>query len=206
MGSGIAGLACAYGLQHRHDVTLIEADARLGGHAHTVDVELDGRRFPVDTGFMVFNRATYPRFGGLLAELGIDWVDTEMSFGVAHEGRGVEWASHGARSFFVRPRAWLDADLWRMLGDLRRFFRDARALADTPDEKASLQDWVVGRGYSEAFLELYLRPMSTAIWSAAPDDIFAFPAATLARFFDNHQLLSFAGREPWRVPATTGRG
>ncbi len=199
VGSGIAGLASAHWLQRAHDVTVFEADDRLGGHAHTVDAVVDGREVAVDTGFIVFNRPTYPLFRQLLREIGVESVETEMSFGVAHEPRDVEWATHGIRSLFPDAASLLRPELYRMAADLRRFFADAKQLIAQPDEKVSLGEWTTGRGYSRDFTELYLRPMATAIWSATPDQVFDFPALTLARFFENHQLLAFSGREPWRT-------
>ena len=199
VGSGISGLAAAHALREKHDVHLFEAADRLGGHAHTVDVEVGGRHVAVDTGFIVYNEKTYPGFIRLLDELGVDTQPSDMSFGVASETSGVEWASHGPTSFLARPSNLLRREFRDMARDVLRFNREARGLLEAGDAKVTLRDWLAGRSYSQGFRELYLQPMGAAIWSASPAEFLDFPAATFARFFENHQLLQTRGLLPWRT-------
>jgi predicted NAD/FAD-binding protein len=199
IGSGISGLAAAHALRDRHDVHLFEAADRLGGHAHTVDVEVDGSAVSVDTGFIVYNERTYPGFVALLRDLDISTQPTEMSFGVVCERTGIEWAGRGLGSLLARPSNLLRRDFREMLRDLPRFNRDAAQLLDSEDKKVSLEEWLIGRRFSQGFRDLYLRPIGAAIWSAAPGSFLDFPAATFAQFLNNHQLLRTRGFLPWRT-------
>jgi predicted NAD/FAD-binding protein len=196
VGSGVSGLVCAHRLHPQHDVTLFEADARIGGHVNTVPV---GPGVNVDTGFIVYNERTYPGFVRLLAELGVETQASDMSFGVRCDRTGVEWASRGLASVFADPKNALRPGFWRMLRDLPRFQRDARALLATPEEKLTLGEFLRGRGWAQELTDLCVVPMGAAIWSAAPERLLDFPAVSFARFFENHGLLSFSGAPTWRV-------
>ena len=166
IGSGISGLVTAHLLSRRHEVTVFEADARVGGHTHTVDVELDGETHAVDTGFIVYNERTYPNFVRLLAQLGVETRASDMSFGMASERSGIEWASRGLRSIFAQPSNLVRPAFHRMLRDILRFNREAKSLLDGDDEKTTLGDFLCGRGYSDEFVDHYVVPMGAAIWSA----------------------------------------
>jgi len=205
IGSGISGLAAAYTLRGRHDVHLFEGADRLGGHAHTVDVEVDGGVVAVDTGFIVYNDQTYPGFVALLDELEIQTQPTEMSFGVVCERTGVEWASRGLASVLARPGNLLRREFREMLRELPRFNREAVQLLDSDNTKVTLGEWLTGRRFSRGFQDLYLRPIGAAIWSASPVDFLDFPAATFARFLHNHQLLQTRDFLPWRTLAGGSR-
>ncbi|MEZ4334051.1 MAG: FAD-dependent oxidoreductase [Myxococcota bacterium] len=199
VGSGIAGLACAYHLDPRHAITLVEAEPRLGGHAHTVDVEVAGRRHAVDTGFIVYNETTYPELTRLFVELDVDTRPTEMSFGLACERTGLAWSSRGLRGLFATPSRALRRPFLRMLGEIARFEREADAIAAVPGTKPSLRELVRERGYSDAFRDGYLAPMGAAIWSAGSDALLDMPAASFVRFFRNHGLLGRGGGIRWRT-------
>jgi predicted NAD/FAD-binding protein len=200
VGSGVSGLVVAHYAHPHHDVSVFEADSRIGGHVSTVDLERSGARLGVDTGFIVYNERTYPGFTRILAELGVATRRTEMSFGMSCERTGVEWASRGPRSVFAQPSNLLRPAYLRMLLDIRRFNREARALTDDR-EKVSLGDFLAGAGYSQRFVDHYVVPMGAAIWSASPDAFLRFPALTFARFFENHGLLETRPAVPWRVVA-----
>jgi predicted NAD/FAD-binding protein len=196
VGSGVSGLVCAHRLHPNHEVTLFEADARIGGHVNTVPV---GPGVAVDTGFIVYNERTYPGFTRLLAELGVETQASDMSFGVRCERTGIEWASRGVASVFADAKNALRPGFWRMLRDLPRFQRDARALLAAPEAKLTLGDFLAGRGYAQELTDLCVVPMGAAIWSAAPERFLDFPAVSFARFFENHGLLTLAGAPSWRV-------
>jgi predicted NAD/FAD-binding protein len=199
VGSGVAGLVAAHRLQRSHEITLYEADARLGGHVHTVDVELDGERHAVDTGFIVYNELTYPQFTRLLASLGVETRPSEMSFAVRCERTGLEWGSRGLRGLFAQKRNLLRPRFHRMLRDVLRFNREARTLLEHQEEKVTLGDYLCGAGYSAEFVELYAVPMGAAIWSADPASFLRMPAADFVRFFANHGLLALRPPLEWRV-------
>jgi predicted NAD/FAD-binding protein len=199
VGAGVSGLVCARLLDRRCDVTLFEASPRIGGHACTERIVVDGRVLDVDTGFVVYNERTYPLFTRLLAELGVATQPTEMSFSVSCERTGVEYSGGSLRGLFADPLNLVRPRFLGMVRDVLRFYRDAAELLDRPDAKASLGEWLEGRGYGEAFVEHHLLPMGAAIWSAAPGRIRDFPAAAFARFFANHGLLALRDRPQWRV-------
>jgi predicted NAD/FAD-binding protein len=199
VGAGIAGLTCAHELGGRHDVTLYEAAPRLGGHANTIDVEVAGVPHSVDTGFIVYNEATYPEFTRLLATLEVETQLADMSFGLSCERSGLEWSSRGVRGLFASPFHALRPRFVRMLAEIARFSRAAPGLLASGDEKVTLGDFLSGRGYSQAFREWYAIPMGAAIWSSGADDLLDMPAASFVRFFANHGLLGAGGAIQWRT-------
>lgn len=198
IGSGISGLTCAHRLHPRHEIVVYEAERRLGGHTHTVDVGVRGRRWAVDSGFIVFNERTYPSFVALLDELGVASQPTEMSISVRCDRSGLEYAGRSLGSLFAQPSNLLRPSFLRMLRDVVRFGRDTRAWLPQASPKTTLRELVASR-YSEAFVDHYLVPMGAAIWSAPPDRFLDIPALTFARFFQNHGLLELRDRPVWRV-------
>ena len=196
IGAGISGLTAAHYLQHRHDVTLFETDARAGGHAHTVDVMEGDRPIPVDTGFIVFNTRTYPGFVKLLGELGVAWADSEMSFSVRSVRRDFEYSGSGFAGLFAQKRRLLSPRFLRMVRDITRFYKEGRDLLGEGSE-VSLRDWLTEREYSPGFIEDHLYPMVRAVWSANREVAERFPARFLARFFDNHGFLQLSGAPRW---------
>jgi predicted NAD/FAD-binding protein len=205
VGTGVSGLVCAHLLRRVHEISVFEAASRIGGHVHTIDTSIGGARCAVDTGFIVYNERTYPGLTRLFAELGVATQPSDMSFGVACERRGIEWASRSLGALFADPRNAARPAFLRMLRDLRRFFREAPALLDRDDPKLALGDWLAGAGYSRDFTELFLLPMGAAIWSAVPDEFLRFPAQSFVRFFANHGLLGIGTAPPWRVVAGGSR-
>ncbi len=201
IGSGISGLVSAHLLQRNHEVTVFEADDRIGGHTHTVDVDLDGERHAVDTGFIVYNERTYPNFVRLLAKLGVETRASDMSFGMASDRTGIEWSSRGLRSVFAQPSNLLRPAFHRMIRDILRFNRESKSLLAADGEKATLGDFLCGSGYSDEFIEHYVVPMGAAIWSADPGSFLRIPATTFVRFFENHGLLEVPPKLPWRTIA-----
>jgi len=198
VGSGIAGLTAAWMLQKKHQVTLFEARERLGGHTHTVDVASGpaGEEVAVDTGFIVFNRRTYPLFCKLLDKLGVGARDSDMGFSVQVEANGREYCGRGFGGLFAQRRNLLRPSHWRMLRDLLRFYREAPLLL-MQDEDPTLGQYLQANGYSKVFLEEHLVPMAAAVWSSDPADILDFPARTLIRFFANHGFLDVKDRPQW---------
>lgn len=198
VGGGIAGLAAAWLLAGRHRVTLFESDDRLGGHSNTVDVTLDGLTHPVDTGFLVFNRRTYPNLCALFAHLGVAPAASDMSFAVSFVDRDLEWAGTNLAGVFAQKRNLARAGFWRMLADILRFNRAATALARAgADGGESLGELLDRGGYGRAFREWYLLPMAAAIWSCPARAMLDYPAAQFAAFCHNHGLLQIERRPQW---------
>ncbi len=200
VGSGVSGLVCAHLLSRRHDVTLYESEARAGGHAHTVDVTLDGVDYAIDTGFIVYNERNYPIVTDLFAELGVVTRPGDMSFAVADDAADVEWCGTSVRTVFSQWRNLARPRFLGMLRDIRRFNRRARRLLEEPENVGyTLEEFLDAGDYGAAFVEWYLVPMGAAIWSANPAEFLKFPAAAFIRFFDNHGLLGLRDRPQWRT-------
>jgi predicted NAD/FAD-binding protein len=200
VGTGIAGLGCAHFLRRDFDITLFEQNAYAGGHSNTVMVEepLTRLPLPVDTGFMVFNRVTYPLLNRLFDELGVESKPTKMSFSVRHADSGLEYCGSSLNHLFAQRRNLLSPRFYRMLGSIGRFNREAvEALDDPGVQEMTLGEFVARRGYGDDFLRLYLAPMSSAVWSTPPELMNVFPAATLLRFFHNHGFLGLDTQHPW---------
>lgn len=199
VGTGIAGNVAAWKLAQEHEVTVFEADTRIGGHTNTVDVELDGRSWAVDTGFIVFNDWTYPNFIAILEELGVAWQDSDMSFSVKHERTGLEYNGTSLNALFAQRSNLFRPSFLGMIRDILRFHREAPALLapDAPD--VPLGEWLDREGYGRAFQEHYVVPMGSAIWSATQERMRQMPAKFFVRFFKNHGMLSVDDRPVWRV-------
>ena len=206
VGAGISGLATAWLLSRQHEVTLFEAGNYLGGHTNTVDVTLEGKTHPVDTGFLVFNEKTYPNLIALFALLGVDSVETEMSFSVSLENPDLEWAGSNLATLFGQKRNLLRRRFWSMLADTLRFNRESKDwLLKHPDDRRTLRKFLVAGRYSDAFADWYLLPMAAAIWSCPTGQILDMPLATFIRFCQNHGLLQIFDRPMWRTVKGGGR-
>ncbi len=199
IGSGIAGLASAWLLSREHEVVLFEADSRLGGHTDSHDVEIDGKSLVVDSGFIVFNEKHYPLLTRLFAELGVASQPTTMSFSVHDEASGIQYNAGNLRGLFCQPANLLSPRFLGMLADLRRFYRDAPAVLDLPSPGPSLGEYLAANGYSDAFRDLHLVPMASALWSSPTARILDFPITHLVRFMANHSMMQLSGRPEWRV-------
>ncbi len=199
VGSGIAGLACAWLLSREHEVVLLEADSRLGGHTDTHTVEQDGRVYRIDTGFIVHNAHNYPLLSALFAELGVATQPTTMSFSVHNAVTGLEYNATSMDGLFCQRRNLVSPRFWRMLGDLRRFYRSAPALLDLPGAGPTLGDYLAEHRYSAAFRDDHLVPMASALWSSPARQILSFPARYLVQFMAHHRMLQVTGRPEWRV-------
>lgn len=200
VGTGIAGLGCAHRLREHAELTLFEKGDHIGGHTHTVEVDEPGtgRRCPVDTGFMVFNRVTYPRLTRLFEELGVAVKPTDMSFSVSHPESGFEYRGSDLNTLFARRINLLRPRYWRFLMAINRFNADAARDRDDPAlEALTLDEYVRRGGYGDDFFNLYLVPMASAVWSTPPELMLGFPAATLLRFFHNHGFLGLHTQHPW---------
>ena len=184
VGSGIAGNVAANHLHREHDITVFEAGDHVGGHTHTHDIEHEGQRVTVDTGFIVCNDRTYPNFLGLLGELGVEVQASEMSFSVQTTG-GLEYNGTTLNSLFAQRRNLVRPPFWRMIRDILRFNREAPRLLERPDDPISIGAYLQQNDYSPQFVDHYILPMGAAIWSAGTTTLRTFPATYFVRFFHN---------------------
>lgn len=200
IGSGISGLTCAWRLAGHHDVTLFEANAVAGGHTATVDVKTEQGEMAIDTGFIVYNDRTYPRFIGLLSELGIQGQKTEMSFSVQNPQTGLEYNGHTLTTLFAQYRNALNPKFWRLLKEIIRFNRCAKQeLNNGINEGHTLETFLTVNKFDAFFSQHYILPMGAAIWSSSLKDMRQFPLVLFLRFFDNHGLLDILHRPQWYV-------
>jgi len=199
VGTGISGLTAAWLLQRRHEITVFERDDRIGGHSHTVPMTEDGREFGVDTGFIVFNRRTYPLFTRLLEILSVPTQPSDMSFSFRDDASGLEYGAPEPWRLFAQPANLLRPTFHRMLREIMRFYREATAWLGEAEEGVTLGDFLARGRYSREFVEDHLYPVCAAIWSSPHAKMGEYPAAALFRFFQNHGLLSLTARPRWRT-------
>ena len=201
IGSGVAGLTAAYVLAKRDRVTLFEADTRLGGHAHTHHLDVDGRQVAVDTGFIVHNDRTYPTLLRLFGELGVPTQESDMSMSIRAESSGVEYAgAKGLSGLFPSLRTATDPRYLRMLGEVLRFHRAARRLLDDAgNDGPTIAEFLARERFSDFFRDHFMTPLIAAVWSCAPDDAGDYPARYLFTFLHHHGMLTVFGSPTWRT-------
>lgn len=201
IGSGISGLVAAHELCLEHDITVFEAGNHIGGHTHTHRISHEGETYAIDTGFIVFNDWTYPRFIKLMDELGVQSQKADMSFSVKCQRTGLEYNGTNFNRLFAQRSNALKPSFWRMLRDIRRFNSDAQALLQHSEQAAmqSLGDFLNTGGYAPELRDHYILPMGAAIWSATRETMLGFPLAFFLKFLNNHGMLSINDRPQWRA-------
>lgn len=205
IGTGIGGNGAAWALSGSHHVTVYDKDLRPGGHSHTVTIDYDGTKIAVDTGFIVYNAQNYPELTALFAHLGVETVESCMSFSVSTDRGRFEWKGGGetwadtAQGLFAQRRNLFSPTYLHMLSDILRFNAEAtRDLASGALAGVTLSDYFARKGFSKRLLRDYLAPMGAAIWSAPAAEMLDFPAENFVAFFDNHRLLQY-DRPAWRT-------
>jgi len=204
VGAGIAGLTTARLLNDDHQVTVFEADNRIGGHTNTIDVETDQGHFAIDTGFIVFNDRTYPNFITLMDELGVASQKTIMSFSVKCGLTGLEYRGADPQGLFAQRRNLVNPTFYRLLYDLVRFNKCGNRLLEQHEASGTVAEETVGsfldrHKFSQTFINQYFLPMGAAIWSASFDSFRDFPIQFICEFYKNHGLLGITDRPQWRV-------
>ena len=200
IGSGISGLAAAWLLRRRHDVHVFEKRHRLGGHTNTILHPHRGRRLALDTGFIVFNHATYPNLTRLFDRLDVMTQPSEMSFSVSCPEPDLEYAVHSLRGLFSQPSNLVSFAFLRMLADIVKFGRlGRRVLAGPGDPGPTIGEFLATEKFSATFTNYYLLPMTAAIWSSGTQLASSFPRDPLLKFLANHGLLQVVGQPEWRT-------
>ena len=199
LGAGISGLVCGYLLRRNHDVTIFEANDYIGGHTHTVAVEVDGERHEVDTGFIVFNDDFYPNFTRLLAELGVKSQLTTMSLSVRCDESGLEYCGGSLDGLFAQRGNLFNWRYYRLLREVRRFQEQGVQALDSIDDQLTVAGFIEHYEYSSDFLRWFLMPMGSALWSAPLDEFKRYPIRFVIQFFRNHGMMQILDRSPWRV-------
>ncbi|QDP02138.1 NAD(P)/FAD-dependent oxidoreductase [Thalassotalea sp. PS06] len=201
IGSGVSGLTCGYLLSQKHQVTVFEKNDYIGGHTATKDVSVDGKDYVVDTGFIVFNNKTYPNFLKLIAQLGVNKRETEMSFSVHNRHTQMEFNGHNLDTLFAQRSNILKPSFWRLILEILRFNKQCKKLyasGDIPMDK-TLGQFLNEEGFSDHFSQHYILPMGAAIWSSSIEQMMDFQLDFFIRFFHNHGLLNIADRPQWYV-------
>lgn len=199
IGAGIAGNTLAWHLSKQHEITVFEAESHVGGHTHTHKIEAFGKRYNIDTGFIVYNDWTYPNFIRMLDGLGVETQSSDMSFSVHDESSGLEYNGTSLNSLFAQRRNLFRPSFLGMIKDILRFNKEAPAMLDNAQTDMPFGDYLKANAYGKNFIKHYIIPMGSAIWSASPDQMFEFPAKFFIRFFHNHGMLSVSERPEWRV-------
>lgn len=201
IGTGISGMACGYFLQEEFDVHLYEQNDHVGGHSLTAEAKENNRLVPIDMGFMVFNKKTYPNLTRLFNELQVPYKNSNMSFSVQHLSRDLEYCGSSLNHLFGQRKNLFRPRHWRMLMQINRFNKEARAALESGEfDSLTLEEYAKVRQYGEDFFHLYIIPMSSAIWSTPPKLMLKFPVTTLLRFFDNHGFLGMNTQHQWLTP------
>lgn len=201
IGSGISGLTCAWLLREKYDIHLYEAGDYLGGHTQTNDIEVEGKTYPVNSGFIVFNDWTYPNFIRLMDRLGVASENSDMSFSVKCERSNMEYNGHSLDSLFAQRSNIFNLRFLWMIRDILKFNKETRAELASGEisDSETLGEYLQRKGYSDYFRHYYIIPMGAAIWSASEAMMMDFPLYFFLRFFNNHGMLSVDDRPHWKV-------
>jgi uncharacterized protein len=200
IGSGIAGNTLAHHLHKDHDITVFEAASHIGGHTHTHDIELFGKSYAVDTGFIVFNNRTYPNFIAMLEAAKVAWQPSNMSFSVHCEKSGLEYNGTSFNSLFAQRRNFFKPSFYSMIRDILRFNKTSLELLNDGNE-ISLGHYLAQQDFSSTFIHHYIVPMGAAIWSTDAAQMMQFPARFFVRFFHHHGFLTVNDRPQWLTVA-----
>ena len=199
IGTGISGLTAAYLLNRKHEITVFEKNDYIGGHTHTHTIKTKKSTLAVDSGFIVYNEVTYPNFIKLLDQLGVQRQKTTMGFSVKSVKKNLEYAGNSLNSLFAQRLNYLRYSFWIMLRDILRFNKKGKA--DLPDLSAEIKlgDYLKQNNYSLSFINHYIIPMGSAIWSTNAQSMLDMPALFFIRFFNNHGLMEVKNRSGWWV-------
>ena len=196
IGSGISGNTLAYYLNPHHQIALFESNDRIGGHSHTHHIDVFNQKVSVDTGFIVFNKKTYPNFLKLLHELKVPYEKSAMSFSVKDSQKDFEYNGTSLNALFAQRKNFINPKFYKMIREILRFNKSSIILLSS-NEEISLGDYLKREGYSDFFKKYYILPMGSAIWSSNIKTMMQFPAKFFIQFFNNHGMLNINDRPQW---------
>lgn len=199
IGSGISGISAAEYLSEHCEVTVFEKNDKIGGHADTQAIDIDGLQVDVDTGFIVFNPENYPRFTELLTKYDVPYKDSDMSFAVSNRFSGLEYNATSIGKLFCQRKNIFNLKFYRMISDIKRFYKEAKSLLSEPDNDISLGDYLNQNHYSEYFIDEHIVPMASALWSGKAELILKFPARYIVAFMQNHNMMQISNRPIWKT-------
>lgn len=201
IGSGISGLTSAYLLSQKHKVSVFEKNDYIGGHTATVDIKIKQQEYSIDTGFIVFNNKTYPRFLKLLSQLKLRPQETEMSFSVKNQNTGLEYNGHSLSTLFAQKRNLFKPTFWKLILDILRFNKTCKQLfsEDSIPLDLTLGEFLDNENFNDYFCQHYILPMGAAIWSTSLNEMRQFELGFFIRFFHHHGLLNVSDRPQWYV-------
>ena len=197
IGAGISGIAAAYLLKNKYNVTIFESNSYFGGHSNTIMMSINNKNIPVDTGFIVFNQLTYPNLINFFKELGVKTYKSEMSFGITIGEGEIEYSGSSFNKFFAQRKNFFNRSFWRMALDILRFNKHASTINLFNIMDVTLEEYVTNLNLSEEFKNWYLYPMAGAIWSTPLEKVGSFPAHSFLQFFRNHGLLKIIDQPQW---------
>lgn len=200
VGSGISGLSAALILTQKYEVHLFESDSRLGGHAHTSDIQIGNDLVSLDTGFLVYNELTYPHLIALFKYLNVEVVNSDMSLSIQVPHLKLEWAGDNLDTVFAQRKNLFKPRFYKMLLDILRFHKDAEVNRDLArSHQWSTAELLKNQNFGSEIQEWYILPMLAAIWSTPENKMLDFPAETFLTFFLNHKLLQVNNRPQWKT-------
>ncbi len=199
VGSGISGLVCGYILHKHHEISVFESGSYIGGHTHTHTVADGQQTLSIDTGFIVFNKKTYPNFLRLLEQTEVEFQPTAMSFSVKNDVTGLEYNGTSLNGLFAQRQNILKMDFWKMLTGIIRFNKEAKTFLANEPNPITFAEFAKKAKLNDQVINLYIIPMAAAVWSADPIEMWNFPAEFMLRFWDNHGFLNINDRPQWYV-------
>ena len=205
VGSGIAGLSAAWLLSKNNQVTVYEKAEKLGGHSNTINLNYTRDKFKevpisVDTGFIVYNNKNYPNLTKFFDALDVDSIDSDMSLSISLNNGLYEYSGSGLGGIFGQKKNVININQWKLLYDVFRFKKIAtKYIEKSNDNNSVIGDWLKYNNFSSYFINRYITPIASAIWSCSNKNALLFPTKTFLYFFYHHGLLNIKDRPKWKT-------
>ena len=204
IGSGISGLSSAYYLSKNHKVDLFEKEDHFGGHSHTIDIKIQDNIIPVDIGFIVFNKKTYPHLINFFEENNIAIEKSNMSFSVSVRDSEIEYCGKGISGIFSNKLNLFNIKFLKMFFTIINFYKKSEN-KNLIDENINLGEYLYQLNVSDYFIKFHIIPMVSAIWSMPPYEAKQMPLGFFLKFFQNHGLFKLKNRPQWFTVSNRSR-
>ena len=205
IGSGISGLSSAYYLSKKNEVDLFEKDDHFGGHSYTFDIKEKNKKVPVDLGFIVFNKTTYPNLINFFEELKVPYEKSDMSFSVSVKDSNIEYGGTGFNSLFARKNNLFNFNFIKMIYEIISFYKSAPVLLKKDLKNLTLGNYLDNSKISKYFINYHIIPMVAAIWSMPFSKARDIPFELFLNFFNNHGLFKLKDRPQWYTVTNRSR-